>query len=179
VAYHILAGHCGRSTIPWKVSIRTDRGLYSVGEAEVAASDELLVEAHRYYLSSLGRGLKIKCGLADCLGYSMATSTALSSSSGIIQVPAAEVSLEGSGSEAVYHVEALVRLIQQAQEPRVPLGPEPDWLSWGNEMDCRNSQARVDRAPRRLSAVQAGKKCRCVNKKRSVCCNPGVPHNRF
>jgi predicted dehydrogenase len=144
VVYNILAGHCGQTIIPWKVSIRTDRGLYSVGEVEVAAGDELLLEAHRYYLSSLQSGVKIKCGLADCLGYSMATSTALSSAPGIVQVPASKVTLEGAGSDTVYHVETLVRLIEQAQNPPMPLALEPAWLSWGDEVDCQIRKAPTE-----------------------------------
>jgi hypothetical protein len=137
VGYSIAAGHCSRTIIPWKVSVRTDRGIYFVGEEDIHANDSLLVSGHRLYLSSGLANPGIN-RLSDCVGYSMATSSGWLSSLGIVEIPRSEVIVDGDGADdAVYHVKSVYQLVESLQSGQVGPASNPGWLQWGPEVNCR------------------------------------------
>jgi predicted dehydrogenase len=141
IVFNILAGHCSREFVPWKVVVRTDRGDYAVGEEDLPSGDTLLVESHRALLHSRRENRRATCRLSDCLGYSMATSTAWLSSSGIQDIPAAEVTMDGTETDAIYHVESIHRLISSLRAEKSSGPVKPDWLHWNPEANCRETLA--------------------------------------
>jgi hypothetical protein len=147
ISYNILAGHCSRRLIPWKVSVRTDRGTYFLEERDVQsadAADGLLMEGHRSYLTSLHGSPRITSRLSDCLGYSMATSTAWLSSSGIENIPAAHIRVTETGADSFYHVDSICRLTEDWQTSRHFPSEHPAWINWGGEADCREVLAAAN-----------------------------------
>jgi predicted dehydrogenase len=137
ISYNILAGHCSRTAIPWKVSVRTDRGIYSIEEKDLhLADDALLVESHRSFLAARQRGLRITSGLSDCLGYSMATSSAWLSSVGVDDIPFGEVTRHGTGADLIYHVESIYRLTENLQSSRPLPSLHPAWIKMGRGANC-------------------------------------------
>jgi len=141
IVFNILAGHCSREFVPWKVVVRTDQGDYTVGEEDLPFSDALLVESHRSLLASRRGNRRPTCRLADCLGYSMATSTAWLASPGIQDIPAAEVTLDGAATDAVYHVESIHQLIANRRTESPSASRKLDWLHWNPEVNCREALA--------------------------------------
>jgi hypothetical protein len=138
ITYNILAGHCSRSVMPWKLTIRTERETYSLHEHDLPSIEELLLQGHRARLSLTDKPL---CRLSDCMGYSMATSTAWFSSAGAQDIPAGEITVEGPSADEICHVEAIHRLVQALQADRFSPSLEPGWLRWGQEIRGTDSSA--------------------------------------
>ncbi len=146
IEFDILGGHCSDHLDPWKISLRTDRGIYSVGEADMPDTRELLLASHRSALAARGGRRGPTTGLADCCGYSVATTVGLASSSAVRTIPSSEIAIFGAASDAVYHVETLHQLVCRGAMTGEVSAAEVSWIDFGEPIGCANPLSDVELA---------------------------------
>jgi predicted dehydrogenase len=142
IPFNILAGHCTDTAIAWKVSVHAEKGIFSIKETDVPRTEELLLESHRSALAAQQGSGRVTTGLSDCLGYNMATSAGLISSSGIHPIPPEEIKISGIGAGTTYHVERIYRLVENGQKESAFLAEDAGWIKFGKEINCQEALAR-------------------------------------
>lgn len=141
IDFNIMAGHCSQMAVPWMISVRTDRGVFTLKEEDLPSTAlDLLIESHRSaFHAATGKG-KPTTALSDCWSYNRTTSAGLLSSGGICDIPQEEIEIIGSGENVVFHVQSIYDLVRGMQAGN--LSPA-NGLRLGAEIDC------MEKAPER------------------------------
>jgi predicted dehydrogenase len=135
VEVSVMAGHCTRTLVPWKITVHTDEEIFELREHDLPiTSRELLVDAHRRTLEACQGKARPRTRLEDCRSYSLPTCGSFVSARGVVDFPASLVAVVGEGSEETYHVEALAEQVDRLHAANFVPSDVPPWLKLGDPL---------------------------------------------
>ncbi|MBN8707870.1 MAG: Gfo/Idh/MocA family oxidoreductase [Verrucomicrobia bacterium] len=133
--FEIAVGHCSAQLVPWQLDVHTTTGRMTMRESDIPPTHSaLLLNAHRRAFSALAMEAPPTCALADCIGYSEATCSALISSGTIHDIPAHEKNVATNGNDALIDVPGIVSMVERAQQLGILTDPLNEWFSPGREV---------------------------------------------